>query len=87
MKTGNCIKKGKITASNFHRVYTRVETRKTRGGDATKLVETLRGLNQPSEHVTALKYGRNMEYIAKQKFVKMFEKKHKAPQYRECRLY
>ena len=32
-------RKGKITASNFHRVYTRVETLKTRGGYAIKLVE------------------------------------------------
>ncbi|XP_074612144.1 uncharacterized protein LOC141866531 [Acropora palmata] len=80
-------RKGKITASNFHRVYTRVDTLKTRGGDATKLVETLQGLNVPSENVTALKYGRNMEHIAKQKFVKMFEKKHKAAQCRECGLF
>ena len=27
----------------------------------------LRGLNAPSENVTALKYGRNVEYITKQK--------------------
>lgn len=63
---------GKITASNFHRVYTRVETLKTRGGDATKLVETLQGLNVPSENVTALKYGRNMEHIASKNLSKCF---------------
>ena len=34
-------RKGKITASNYHGVYTRVDTLKTRGGDATKLVKTL----------------------------------------------
>ena len=64
-----------------------METLKIRGGDATKLVETLQGLNVPSENVTALKYGRNMEHIAKQKFVKMFQKKHKAVQYRKCGLF
>ena len=79
--------KGKITASNFHGVYTRVETPKTRRGDATKLVETLQGLNVPSENVTALKYGRNIEHIVKQKFVKMFQKKHKVAHYRECGLF
>lgn len=50
---------GTITASNFHRVHTRVETLKTRGGDATKLVETLQGLNVPSCHCSKIwqKYG------------------------------
>ena len=80
-------RKGKVTASNFHLVYTRVETLKTRGGDATKLVETLQRLNEPSENVTDLKYGRNMEHIAKQKFVKMFQKKHKAARQGECGLF
>ena len=64
-----------------------METLKTRGGVATKLVETLQGLNVPSENVTALKYGRNIEHIAKQKFVKMFEKDHKAAQCTECGLF
>ena len=47
----------------------------------------MQGLNVPPENVTALKYGRNMEHIAKQKFVKMFEKKHKAAQCREFGLF
>lgn len=86
-KAWHTYRKGRITASNFYRVFTKVETLKTKGGDAKKLVDTLQGLNAPPEHSTALKYGRNMEPVAKNKYVKQFKKEHKDAKYRECGIF
>lgn len=80
-------RKGRITASNFYRVYTRTETLKRHGGDASKLVESLTGLSSPPENLGALKYGRNMESAAKQKFIKVFQNEHKNTQYKECGFF
>ncbi|XP_027048070.1 uncharacterized protein LOC113675668 [Pocillopora damicornis] len=81
-------RKGRLTASNFYRVYTKVETLKTKGGDAQELVDTIQGKsNGPSEHLPALKYGRNMEKVAKDKYVKLFQREHKDAKFRECGLF
>lgn len=53
---------------------------------AQKLVEDLLGNNSPPENLPALKYGRNMEMIAKEVYIKLFEKEHKDTSYRECFL-
>ena len=55
--------RGKITASNFYRVYTKVETIKRANGSkcsAQGLEEDLLGINTPSEDLPALKYGRDL---------------------------
>ena len=84
-------RRGKITASNFYKVYTKVETMKGANGSscsAQKLVEDLLGNNSPPENLPALKYGRDMEMIAKEVYnIKLFEKEHKDTSYRECCLF
>ncbi len=85
-------RKGRITASNFYRVFTKVETMKKSHKikcleTAQKLVDSLLGHNAPPKNMPALKYGREMEEVAKQKYLKWFEKNHRDTTYRECGLF
>ena len=71
-------RKGRLTASNFYRVYTKVQTIKSTEAyahSAEKLVDSLLGCNKPPENLPALKYGRNMEGTAKEKYLKYFHEK------------
>lgn len=43
---------------------------KKKGGSAKNLVEELQGLNGPPAELAALKYERNMEDIAKMKYIR-----------------
>lgn len=54
---------------------------------AQRLVEDLPGINSTSEDLPALKYGRDLKLVAKQMYIKLFEKEHKDPSYRECGLF
>jgi len=68
-------------------VHTKAQTLKSKGGDASKLINTLRGLNAPNENINSLKYGRNMEHVAKKQFLQTFLKEHKNAEYREYGLF
>jgi hypothetical protein len=81
-------RKARITASNFYRVSTRMDTiEKDENTDPQKLIDSLLGINAPSENIYALKYGRNMEAVAKHKYLAHFKKEHKDTSYRECGLF
>ena len=45
------------------------------------------GHSAPPENMPALKYGREMEAVAKQKYLRWFEKNHRDTTYRECGLF
>ena len=45
------------------------------------------GHSAPPENMPGLKYGREMEAVAKQKYLKWFEKNHRDTTYRECGLF
>ena len=51
---------------------------------ADKLVDSLLGKPKPPTKLTALKYGRDMEPIAVEEFIKYFKNHHKDVRYREC---
>ena len=58
-------REGRITASNFYRVFTKVESMKVNEeNSADKLVDSLLGKAKPSTNLPALKYGRDMQSIA-----------------------
>ena len=82
-------RKGRITASMFYRVYTKVETIRSTGDYSTadKLVQCLKGHTKPPEHLASLKYGREMEVIAKEVFCKYFGENHRQASVRECGLF
>ena len=63
-------REGKITASNFYRVLTKVESMKVSGENGVnKLVDSLLGKATPPINVPALNYGRDMEPIAVEEFI------------------
>ena len=81
-------REGRITASNFYRVFTKVESMKVNEeNSADKLVDSLLGKAKPPTNLPALKYGRDMEPIAVKEFIKYFKKHHKDVRYRECGIF
>ena len=81
-------REGRITASNFYRVFTKVESMKVSGeSSAKKLVDSLLGKAKPPANLPALKYGRDMEPIAVEEFIKYFRKHHKNVSYRDCGIF
>lgn len=64
----HALHKGRITTSNFYKVKTKVESLRKAGTNAVsakKLVASLIGEYTPPKDLPALKYGREMEAIAK----------------------
>ena len=72
------LRKGRITASNFYKVKTKVESLRKAGTNALrgkKLMASLIGeYTSPKDH-PPLKYGREMEAIAKAFYLEIFQKK------------
>ena len=54
---------------------------------ADKLVDSLLGKAKPPTNSPALKYGRDMEPIAVEEFIKYFKKHHKDVRCRECGIF
>ena len=76
----HALRKGRITASNFYKVKTKVESLRkagTNSANAKKLVASLIGEYTPPENLPALKYGREMEAIAKAFYLEILKKNHK----------
>ena len=85
-------RKGRITASNFYSVFTRVNTIKSNPNQVHNVDVILKNVmqydeeNASLEHVPALKHGRSYEPVARQRYVSMMEKQHKQFTFRECGL-
>ena len=70
-------RKGRVTASQFDRIYTRsVTLQKHSGQDSTTLVSSLLGYKKITDNA-ALKHGRSMEIHAKQKYIEINKRKHR----------
>ena len=70
-------RKGRRTASNFRKVYTRAETLKKNPTESTRaLTDLLLGLSKRFD-TKALRHGRAMEAHAKRKYVAVVKSKHK----------
>lgn len=70
-------RKGRITASNFYRVCTKMETLDKKTNANTKpLTDSLLGI-APFVETKALKHGKAMEPKAKQKYIAVIKNKHK----------
>lgn len=81
-------REGRITASNFHRVFTKVESMKaSEENSANKFVDSLLEKGKPPTNLPALKYGRDMDPIALEEFIKYFKKHHKDVRYIECGIF
>lgn len=83
---------GRITASNFYSVYTRVNTIKSAPSkvhNVDPILKKIMGYDDISslEHVPALKHGRAYEPIARERYVHLMERKHQGFKYRECGLF
>ena len=82
----HALRKGRITASNFYKVKTKVESLRkaeTNAVSVKKLVARLIGEHTPPKDLRALKYGIEMEAIAKAFYLEIFKKNHKDVKYRE----
>ena len=74
----HALHKGRITASNFYKVKTKVESLKKAATNAVstkKLVTSLIGEYTPPKDLSALKHGREMEAIVKAFYLEILKKK------------
>ena len=70
-------RKGRLTASNFHRICTRTETLQNKEDvDPKNLVSSLLGYTK-IPNTPALKHGKSMEIHAKKKYLSLMKKSHK----------
>lgn len=83
-------RKGVVTASKSHEVKTKMEKiDKGRGGNINmwSLIQKISGFTFTNPNIPALKYGREMEAYAANKFVEIFAKDHKKVSKKECGLF
>ena len=78
---------GRITASNFHRVYTRMNTLKSKpSADPKPLIQTLMGYS-PEPVSVGIKHGKAMEPHAKKEYKSIISVGHKQFKSNECGLF
>ena len=85
----HALRKGRITASNFYKVKTKVESLRKAGTNvvsAKKLVASLNGEYTPPKHLAAFEYGREMGAITKGLCLEILKRNHKDVKCCECGL-
>lgn len=73
------LRKGRITASKFYQVFTRINTICKKGKentDCSSLIKTIMCYEKVNPNIKALKYGRETESIAVNDFINSYKKKH-----------
>ncbi|KAK3104382.1 hypothetical protein FSP39_000663 [Pinctada imbricata] len=83
----HAMRKGRITSSNFYSIHTKVATIKKKTAvthDVKPLLKNIMGYRKINPNVKSLKYGREMEPVAKSVFLKEFSTKHKNVNSEEC---
>lgn len=81
-------REGRITASNFHKVHTRMETwKKNQEADMSSLTGQLLKYSSPPESLHSLKYGRRMEQPAIECYTQIMKRKHKNLSVKPCGLF
>jgi hypothetical protein len=83
------MRKGRITASNFYAVHTKVQSYKKNSTNCNiqSLLSLIMGYKNINPNVKSLKYGREMEPIAKDEFKKMYRKNHQNVLFDECGMF
>ncbi|KAK6171766.1 hypothetical protein SNE40_018199 [Patella caerulea] len=86
------LREGRITASNFYAVHTRVQTLKKKHDnsgdeDIRPLLKKIMGYTKLNPNLKPLKYGREMEPHAKLEYKSMYSDSHKNASYAECGLF
>ena len=82
------LRKGRLTASNFYAIHTKVLSfKKNANCDIQSLLSQIMGYKTVNPNVKSLKYGREMEPIAKSEFIKMYRKCHDNVSFDECGLF
>ena len=82
------LRKGRITASNFYAVHTRVNSfKKNSDIDMSSSISTVMGVTTPNPNIRALKFGRENESVAKDIYCKQYASNHVNACFRECGLF
>ena len=68
-------RRGRLTASKFHRIYTRMNTYDSdSSADMSSVISDVLQYTTPSSEIKHLKYGRRLESTARKSYTKMLEK-------------
>ncbi|CAH1265590.1 Hypp3211 [Branchiostoma lanceolatum] len=80
-------RRGRLTASNFYTIYTKVQTiKKKPDTTADALLARIMGYRRTSGNVPELQYGRDMEDNAKKSLLEEFSKEHEGAQCKQIGL-
>ena len=80
-------RKGRLTASNFYRIHTRMETLKSNPGtDLSKLVKSILNPDDIS-NLPAIQHGKKMEPQAVSFLMQLLKRSHTNVKFQECGLY
>lgn len=85
-------RKGRMTASNFYSVYTRVNTIKCNASTINEpnvepLIKKLMGYQRNNPDLPALKHGRSFEPVARERYLSLVRCRHNDFKFRECGLF
>uniref|UniRef100_A0A7M5VBF9 YqaJ viral recombinase domain-containing protein n=2 Tax=Clytia hemisphaerica TaxID=252671 RepID=A0A7M5VBF9_9CNID len=81
-------RQGRMTASNFHSIFTKCATlRKNPETDCTSLTNTLLGKSGPSGNEYAIKHGNNLEERARRRYRHIMKSKHRKFEVKEAGLF
>ena len=84
------LRRGRITASNFYSVFTRMNTYEQNldsNTDMKNVIKLIMGDVSPNPYIKSLKYGRDSEPLAKSLYTQIYEKEHQAVSTEECGLF
>lgn len=82
------LRKGRITASNFYAVHTRMNSlKKNPEVDTSSIVSVIMGESTPNSNIKALKFGRESEPLAKTIYCNMYKDNHVNAKFWECGIF
>ncbi|KAK3106464.1 hypothetical protein FSP39_020531 [Pinctada imbricata] len=82
------LRRGRITASNFYSVFTRMNTYEQKpDSDMNNVIKLIMGDASPNPNIKSLKFGRDSEPVAKSIYAQMYDKDHQAASTEECGLF
>ena len=84
------LRRGRITASNFYSVFTRMNTYEQNPHsniEMNNVIKLIMGDTSPNPNIRSLKFGRDTEPLAKSLYIEMYDKEHLAASTEECGLF
>lgn len=82
------LRKGRITASKFYQIFTKVNSIKSKSSiDSNSLIKIVMGYTSVNPNIKSLKHGRETEPIAVDNYISIYKKNHSNVTFRKCGMF